>query len=387
MRLLRRTGSLARIRAGLPYVYAVLCLFVARPVHAADVLRPWTPPMADSIFAWSAEARAHFATNTGDSVGGPNFLAYQRVGQITRRLLRSLGPDNFLQAYAIVPVMDSLGLSTEVAVDPLLRQFVLVVVHNPIRRGTGTVGFLYWYHGDDLHYQGTYLDGGWHPKLRVWRSGHNDYPYECGILHRDLAGDRAPNFLLLRLAENGMFWNVSQYPGNGPDFGSRSNVDWVDADGDDRPEIVAWAPSPSDTLFEECSGCPPLMSQRLFVERTRGFELEDSKLVASPYATFQLFVRLLVEGNRTAATRLLADPAKATEALALGWGVRKKGKAWRFEYGESGETWPRWIVFRYLGTPEKTEYVVHFTQRDGRWVIADWILEKNARPKPPETKP
>jgi hypothetical protein len=376
------TGSLARIRAGLPCVL-LLGFFTAtapRPAFAADVLQPWTPPAADSVFAWSAEARARFASNTGDSVSGGNFLAYQRVGQIARRLLRSLGRGNFLQAYAIGPVMDSLQLKTEVTVDPARPEFVLVAVHNPIQRDAGTVGFLYWYQGEELRYQGTYLDGGWRPKMRIWYSGRTDAPYECGILHHKVALGLAPQFLLLKLHQSGKFWNVAQFTGHGPDLGTRGEADWVDVNGDNLPEFVSWVPAASDSMFEDCDECPRTMSERLFVERNEGFVMQDSRLMASPYSTFQLFIRLLVEGNRTAAARLLADPAKVNDALALGWGVRRKTSVWKYEYGEQDETWPRWIVLRYKAGQERPQYVVHFVQREGRWVIYDWIQERRGAP-------
>jgi hypothetical protein len=76
-----------------------------------------------------------------------------------------------------------------------------------------------------------------------------------------------------------------------------------------------------------------------------------------------------------------------TEALALGWGVRRKGAAWRYEYGESGEAWPQWLVLRYLAGPGRPQYVVHFTQRDGRWIIQDWILEVPRAVQRPNTPP
>ena len=44
-----------------------------------------------------------------------------------------------------------------------------------------------------------------------------------------------------------------------------------------------------------------------------GFDLHDSRLLPSPYASFYLFVHLLREKNRAAAGRLLADPTKLDE--------------------------------------------------------------------------
>ena len=139
----------------------VLCV---PPAHAQPV-RPWVPATADSLVAWSAEARARFRANAGDSLGGSNLEAYELVGRMGRRLLRSLGPEHTLQAEAIEAVLDSLGLDTEVAIDPKQPKFVLLVARNPFRADAQAVGYLYWYRGLDLRMQGVGLHGGHQPRM------------------------------------------------------------------------------------------------------------------------------------------------------------------------------------------------------------------------------
>jgi hypothetical protein len=96
----------------------------------------------------------------------------------------------------------------------------------------------------------------------------------------------------------------------------------------------------------------------------------------SGYATFVLFVRLLLDKNRAAAARLLRDPAKVTDAVALGWSIRRKPGTWKVEYGEEGEPWPRWIEVRFDGPQGVKRYIVHFGEREGHWIIENWIEPK-----------
>src|SRR5262245_29724656 len=65
------------------------------PAHASPHVRPWTPSDLDSLTAWAVRARTLFRQNTGDSLGGTNYIAYEFVGKIGRTLLRSLGRGNF----------------------------------------------------------------------------------------------------------------------------------------------------------------------------------------------------------------------------------------------------------------------------------------------------
>lgn len=333
------------------------------------------------MVVWAAEAATRFQTNTGDSVGGSNYRAYDLVGRMGRRMLASLGRGRMSQASAVEAALDSMGMDTELAVDPELPEFALLLVHNPHRRTASSVGYLYWFRGNDLREQGIVFVGARSPKLRAWWSGEEEYPYSAGIVTEDLAAGGMFDLVFLRLSRSGAFWALIQYAGHGPDLGGPGVAEWVDVNRDGRPEIVTWSRTNPDSTFDPCSDCPRLLTERSFVERELGFEVLESRLVPSPYATFTLFIRLLREGNRTAAARLLADPARIDAALSLGWGTRRGRGVWKTEYVEPGQGWPRWLAMRFDGPKGPVRYIVHFTLKEGRWLIQDWVVPKPAAPR------
>jgi hypothetical protein len=341
----------------------------AQPVS----VRPWTPPSADSVVTWAAEARSRFQTAKGDSATGPNQRAYDLVGKIGRRLLLSIGRAQWIQAPAMDQVMDSLSLDTDVVVDPTLPDFVLLLVRNPYRPKAHAVGYLYWYKDLDLRYQGVVFTAVSSPRMRVWWTSRQQAPYEWGILSRERDPQGEWQLLLLRLSPDGLLWNLAQYENNGPALGSRGQAFWTDINGDERPEIVSWIRSPSDSGFTECPGCPSLVQELIFTERERGFELHDSRLLPTPYSSFMLFVRLLRDRNRAAAARLVEKPADVDAAIAAGWGSRAKGVTWSLEYAEPDQPWPRWLGMKLHSVAGDRRYVVHFTQREGRWIIRNWL--------------
>jgi len=365
-------------------LWAVVGIRTAAPpaaTAAPSFVKPWTPPASDSLTAWAAEALARFRVNQGDSVGGSNYRAYQLVGMIGRGVLRSLGRSNAAQARVLQPLLDSLGLKTDVVFDPKLSEFVLVVTHNPFRPTADALGFLYWFRVDDLRTQGVVLNGGYDSVMRVWWTGKSESPYEWGIVYRQANPEREMKLLVIRLDENGYFWTEALPEREPPDLGGVGQAAWVDLNGDELPELVTWVRARPDSTFEECSECPRLLTERTFTERREGFVLNDSRLVPTPYANFVLFARLLREGNRAAASRLLANPAKLDEALALGWGARATRGTWRVEYAEE-EHWPHWLALKFNGPKGSQHYIVHFTTRDGRWIIQDWLVPTKATGTP-----
>src|SRR5262245_8355698 len=181
----RRSTAPGRTRRPFAWAALLALTFAALPASSsAQAIKPWVPPAADSLLAWSAEAKARFHTNTGDSIGSENFRAYDLVGRMGRRLLRSLGRENMRQASAVKTVLDSLGLDTDVMVDPELPYFALMMVRNPYKRTAKAVGFLYWYRENDLRMQGAQFQGGWKPQMRVWWTGNQDAPYSWGVADR-----------------------------------------------------------------------------------------------------------------------------------------------------------------------------------------------------------
>jgi hypothetical protein len=365
-RLLRSVTSLA--------VLALLPCAMVPAARAQSVVRVWTPPAADSVLATAAEAKARFHSNPGDSAGGENYRAYEAVGLIGRRLLRSLGRENQLQAYAIKPVLDSLGFVTEVAMDPAVPEFVLLMVRNPYRLSAEAVGFLYWPKGDELRIQGAVFRGGYRPRIRVWWTGKPEVPYQWGIIDETRAG--VPRFTLLRLSPGGTMWGIQQDEERFPLLGEPGEAQWADLNRDGLPELVSWTRSPTDSLFLECPNCPRLLTERTFVEGREGFELQDERLLPSPYATLVYFVRLLIDGKSAQAERLVRDPGKVSEALMLGWNKRVVPHPWQVEYRESGQPWPRWLEARFEGPLGVKRYVFHFGLREGHWIIENWVEPK-----------
>jgi hypothetical protein len=346
------------------------------------MLRPWTPPEADSVVAWAAQARALFQTQESDSATGPNQRAFDLVGKIGLRLLGSFQPDEWLQAPVMKGVLDSLKLETDVVVDPLSPQFVLLMVRNPYRRAAEAVGYLYWRHDQRIRYQGVVFVAGMEPRMRVWWTARQEAPYAWGVLSRPRASDAPWRLVLLRLAPSGILWRLVQYDFGGPDFARGGHAAWIDANGDQTPEIIAWSRDRSDSTFEECVGCPGVLVEQLFTEREAGFDLYDSRILPSPWATFQLFVRLLRDGNRAAASRLVQDPARVAEAIAAGWNAPARVPGFRLEYAEPDQAWPRWLAVRPRGPREGATLIVRFVLRDGRWIIREWTRASGAAPSP-----
>ena len=330
-----------------------------------------SPPEPDSVAIWLAQAKAGFRSNPGDSAGGENYRPYERVGLIGRRLLRALGHKDLLQAHAIEPALDTMGLVTEVATDPASPTFALLMVRNPDRYTADAVGFLYWYKGDDLRIQGAVFKGGYHPRMRVWRTGKPEYPFEWGIVDETRSGTL--RFTMLRLSSGGTVWGIQQDEESYPLLGEAGEAAWLDLNQDGFPELVSWTHGTTDSLFTECPDCPKLLTERTYVEGREGFEMQDERLLPTPYATLVYFVRLLIDGKLTQAEKLVRDPAKAREAVAQGWNQRHVRKAWYVEYGESGERWPRRLALRFESPQGVKRYNVIFAKREGRWIIDNWF--------------
>jgi hypothetical protein len=358
----------------LPLLVLLACalLLGAAPVaHAQRVVWVGGEPEADTLKLWTTQAMAGFRANRGDSASGANYLAYERVGLIGRRLLRAQGRRDLSLAAAIRPTLDSLGFATEVATDPASPTFALLMVRDPAHPAAEAVGYLYWLRENDLRMQGVLFRGGRHPRMRVWWTGQADHPYEWGVMDETPA--RQQRFTLLRLAPNGVHWSIQQDEERYPTLGAIGEAQWADVNGDERPELVSWTPSVTDSLFAECADCPHLITERTFIEGREIFEMQDERLLPTPYATLVLFVRLLLDGQLTQAERLVRDPVRVHEAVALGWNRRVVRTPWRVEFGEKDETWPRRLELRFEGPQGVKRYGVVFGRRDGRWIIENWF--------------
>ena len=341
------------------------------PFASAQTAKPWTPPGTDSLVIQVADAKVRFQSNKGDSIGGGNYKAYETVGLAARRVLRLIGRDNMMQARAVEAMLDSLGLDTDVLVDPEMPIFTFLLVRNPYKLSAKAVGFLYWWKGNDLRMQGAQFSGGTQPKSRVWWTGEENNPYSWGIV--DFArSDGDMHFTLFRLTASGMFWTLTQYEDSGYQLGGTGTTSWVDINGDQRPELVAYLPGTRDSLFQDCKDCPRPVAELVFAERRQGFAIQDTRIVPAPYSTFEHFLRLLVDGNHAAAARLLDDPAKLSNAVADGWTYHKP-RSWKVDYSEPGTSWPAWMVVRFFGPQRPHRYTIYLEVKNGRWVIKDWI--------------
>ncbi len=356
---------------------AALALILLAPLaRAQTVVHVTEPPAVDSLHTWARLAKERFQSNPGDSAGGDNYIAYEYVGLVARQLLRGLGRERLQQALDIKPTLDSLGFATDVALDPQSPRFALLMVRNPYKPDAEAVGFLYWYLGADLRIQGAVFKGGLHPRIRVWWTGKQDYPYEWGII--DEGRDGYLRMMLLRLSPGGTVWGIQQDAERYPLLNARGEAEWLDLNHDGMPELVSWTEDATDSLFVECSDCPRLVTERTFTEGAEGFEPHDERLLPGGYPTLVYFVRLLIDGNIPQAQRLLRDPSKVHEAVAMGWNKRLVKSPWTVETGPVGEPWPRRLEVRFQGPQGVRRYIFVFVRREGHWLIDNWIEPKPA---------
>jgi hypothetical protein len=226
-------------------------LLLAAPADAQQV-RSWSPPDLDSLRAWTKEAKRLFRANTGDSATGANFQAYNLVGRSGRKLLRSLGRPNLIQAPAVKTVLDSLGLATDVRVDAVLPEFVLLVARNPYRRSAQAVGFLYWYKDADLRMQPvTFLGGGRAADARV--VGRRRIGAVLMAVVDRSRGEMRHHLTVLSLTPGGDYWRITQFDPNGlrPRRRSERCVRRHQRRSASRGD--AWVPAVLDSMVQELS--------------------------------------------------------------------------------------------------------------------------------------
>jgi hypothetical protein len=379
--------ALARPGRAAGFLLAVLAFAAFSAAGAvpavAQVTKPWVP-QGDSLLRDVTTARMRFQRQRGDSIGGDNYLPYDDVGRLARKLLRSLGREHVLQAPAIEATLDSLGLDTEITTDPATPGVVLVLVHNPFRASSGAVGFLLWYARDDLRMQGVSFPPSREPRMRAWYTGRSESPYEACVLYIGKGASFRPGMKLFRMSADGRYWNMVQYEGEGPEFGARASLEFVDVNHDGRPEILAYHPVDEDSAFVLRSGVPPIVNEFLYTERPEGFVLHDARTVPGPTETLRLFAALVAEKAFDRAKRLLLTPEKISEVVANGWAQPRGRDAWIVEYGEQGQPWPEWLEARTLSASGPKRWIFHFFIQDGRWVIRDWLP---VREKPPAGAP
>jgi hypothetical protein len=352
----------------------------------AQSVKPWTPAN-DTLWALAAQAKVKFQSQRGDSANGPNYEAFELCAEAGRRLLRSLGRQHMLQAVAIEPTLDSLGLDVEVTNDPNLPAIVFMLVRNPYRPKSDAIGYLYWYRGHDLRMQGTSFPRTQHPRLHSWWSGRNGSPYSAGLLFTRLTQPDSLGFRLFRMSADGTFWNLIDYEGHGPRMSGHAQADLMDVNGDGQPELVVFDRAEPDSFLRIPDDVPPLLAEYLYTESNEGFVLHDARPVPSATSALRMFALMLQRGDRENAKRLLLKPERMLDALANGWDKARGPGAWTIEYGEENQPWPQWYEVK-IRTPLATKkYIFHFFIQDGRWVIRDWIAVQPSAPPPPHGTP
>jgi hypothetical protein len=274
-------------------------------------------------------------------------------------------------AAGVLTVFDTLKIEAEFAQDPELPQFCALTFFNPKFPGYAALTYLYWWRGEELKWQTVRLFGGRRLQLEVWWTGNPLGPYEMGLIDYQRSGDsRKAYFGLLRLSKNADFWGVIQWGKDSIDFPGRGVARFVDLNEDALPEVVYWGESDPDPRFVRSPYLPPILTERLWERSDSGFVLLDRRAVASPFATFVLFLRAL-ERNQAAVVRdLSATAAIAQRAQALRLGSYVAPDSWRaVEYTDGGR-WNQRMRFEY-GQPPKLDRRLEVEMRfvDGRWVV------------------
>lgn len=353
---------------------------VAVPGARAQAPKPWVPPGPDSIQALVSEARVRFRLAKVDSLTEETLVAYERVGQAARRLLRRLGRHNMISAPLIEATLDSLGADTDVINDPQLPAIVLVLVRNPERLTSQAVGYLLWYRGVDLRLQGMSFPPAVQPRIRSWWSGYSNAPYSTAIVYRARGTPGELGFKYLRMSPDGFYWDLVQYEGNGPNLGVPGDVAFADLNRDGRPELISYSPAPQDSVLMVESPVHPVVREVIYTDRGKGFVAHDARFVPGPLETLRLFLIALRRGERERAKSLLVDPALVDAAKAAGWAAERSPRSFVVDRQEEGQPWPEWLGARITGANGPRRFVFHFTLRDGRWLIRDWIAEETPRP-------
>ena len=355
---------------------------------SAQIVKPWAPA-SDTLMQLASAAKLRFKRQLGDSVGGYNYEAYDLVGQAGRRLLQALGREHLLQAAAIEPTLDSLGLDVEVANDATMPSIVFMLVRNPYRPTSDAIGYLYWYRGKSLRMQGVSFPPSRRFSVHSWWSGRYGAPYETGLIFRRHTTPDSLGFRLLRLGADGNFWDLVDYERHGPRMGGDANASLIDVDGDDHPELVVFQGEEPDSFLtaQVRNGVPPLLAEYLYTERPEGFVLHDVHAVPTLTSVLRLFALTLTHHDLPAARRLLLHPETLDEALANGWDKATGVGAWNIEYAEENQAWPEWFEVRIRTGATDQRWAFHFIIKDDRWVIRNWVREQQAPTTPRDPAP
>lgn len=336
---------------------------------------PWRPAGLDSMQAWALEARALLSASRSDSIGPQEARAFRLLNRVARRHLESLGPRHMAGARGVLAVFDSLQIDAEFAQDPELPPFCAVTFFNPAFPGYACATYVYWWRGNELLDQALLLTGGRRLQVDVWWTGIDVAPYEMGLLDFRRSGDgREGFFTLLRISREADFWGVIQRGRKDVDLGGPGPARFVDLDHNSVPELVSWTESAPDPRFVQDAGLPPVLSERTFHRTDQGFVLLDRRTLASPFATFVLFLRALGARELALARTLAASPTIVPRANQLRLGTYKAKQSWQVKQTAEASPWDRRMRFAY-GTPPNLDRSLDVWMKlvEGHWVVDSLI--------------
>jgi hypothetical protein len=344
---------------------ALLLLLIAVPAWAQQ---PWRPAGLDSMRAWGLEARTKLIQTDQDSLTANEIDAFRLLDKMTAHYLQQLGPQEMRGARGVLALCDSLKLDVEIEQDPVLPQFVVVTYFNPKFAGYACWTTLFWWKGEELKQQVVLLPGGRRIEMRVWWTGNELGPYEMGLVDHARKGDpRVATFSMLRISRNADFWGAIQAGKRTIDLGGPGVSRFVDLDNDGVPELVHWTDAEGDERFVQDRNLPVVLSERTWRRNDEGFTLLDRRTVATPFATFVLFLRALTNGQTALARSLTSSSTVYTKAQTLKLGTYNAKDSWRAAEPAPGVRWSQSIRFTY-GNPLKG-LEVRMKEVEGHWLV------------------
>lgn len=325
---------------------AAIALAVLATVPACDRKPRLVPASADSLAMAndSLSILTRSAQHAWES-GEPEKAATLTAEMIRGRLASETSADWDDRTRSL---LDSLGIGAEV--EGQERAVVLNLFSRAESEG-GSWPFLLWNESDGPRVQP--LEGRGMRLLDVAALAGD--PLQLAVLwgKRGAAGQQ-PLLLTFRHGRGGR-WDLSQTLG--PDSLGGTGTGQFD-----ETELVTKT-FKATPWFDECATCPHVYHERRFRWGPQGFARVDDRIVPSPYATFTSFVGALVEGDRDAAERWVADPSLVDFARRYEWHDSSLGR-WRPSPGTEASA-PEMIFFR----GRSDAFRVTFQPRGAGWVL------------------
>jgi hypothetical protein len=280
-------------------------------------VRPWTPPGADTIQVWAAEVRAVLRAQPTDSIDAATKTAYDKLGGVAWRFLRSLGRARVGEIAAVESALDSLGFDTDLVADPVIPSFVswwraIRIGWTHTRWATSSVS------GRPPDDAGDGAAGRTQALIRVWWNNEAEALYVWGLViaaRRSHGVSHVPNDLRR--------WILAAVPmaGHGPTSAGRTRRSgWT--------SIATCAPNSRPGSARSRIRCspnarvPPRLIERTYADRRRaGFELIENRVMATPYATFHRLRPCTREPGSAGGSALCGEAPTGRRGTQAGLGV------------------------------------------------------------------